>query len=65
VTGCPMRALDWGEYDELVAKYGEGNIEIEPLPLNSTGATTIVNPHRNAQPSGQGTGYEVSFAEEI
>ena len=65
VTGCPMRALDWGEYDELVAKYGEGNIEIEPLPLNSTGATTVIKAHPAAQASGKGTGATVNFAEEI
>ena len=65
VTACPMRALDWGEYDELVAKYGEGNIEIEPLPVNTTGATTIIKAHPAAQPSGQGTGTLVSFAEEL
>ncbi len=65
VTACPMRALDWGEYDELVAKYGEGNIEIEPLPKNSTAAMTILNPHPKAQATGQGTGSVVSLEQEL
>jgi len=65
VKGCVMRALDWGTVDELVEKYGEGNIEVEPLPLNSTGATTIVKPHLDAQPSGQGTGFVANLAEEL
>lgn len=65
VTACPMRALDWGPVEEMVEKYGEGNIEIEPLPKNTTGATTIVHPHRDAQPSGEGTGYVANLAEEL
>ena len=65
VRACPMRALDWGDYEELVAKYGAGNIEIEPLPTNTTGACTIINPHACAQPSGQGTGYCASLPEEL
>ena len=65
VTACPMRALDWGEKDELIAKYGEGNVEIEPLPKNSTGANYIVNPHPDAQKSGEGTGSVVSLDEEL
>ena len=65
VTACPMRALDWGEKDELIAKYGEGNVEIEPLPKNSTGANFIVNPHPNAQKSGEGTGSVVNLDEEL
>ncbi|MBR2834838.1 MAG: dimethylsulfoxide reductase subunit B [Coriobacteriales bacterium] len=65
VAACPMRALDFGDRDELIAKYGEGDIEIEPLPKNVTGATTIITPHRNAQKSGEGTGYCVSLPEEI
>ena len=64
-TACPMRALEWGEYDELVAKYGAGDVEIEPLPVNETGANLIVNPHRNAQKSGTGTGRVVTITEEI
>ena len=65
VTACPMRALDWGPVEDMLAKYGEGNIEIEPLPKNTTGAVTIVNPHPDAQPSGEGTGFVANLAEEL
>lgn len=65
VAGCPMRALDWGERAELVSKYGEGNFEIEPMPKNTTGATTIINPHPKAQPTGSGTGTMVTFDDEL
>ena len=65
VKACPMRALDWGDRDELVAKYGEGTIEVEPLPVNTTGATTIVNPHPAAKPSGEGEGWVANLDEEL
>ena len=65
VTACPMRALDWGPYDELLEKYGEGDIEVEPLPEDITGAMTILNPHPKAQPTGQGTGSVVSLEQEL
>lgn len=65
VMACPMRALDWGERGELVEKYGEGQMETEPLPKNGTGATTIIDPHPAAQPSGAGTGSVVTIADEL
>lgn len=65
VTGCPMRAMDFGTYDDLVAKYGEGDVEIEPLPANTTGPNIIINPHRNSQKTGSGTGSVVSLPEEL
>lgn len=65
VAGCPMRALDFGDMEDLKAKYGEGTVEIEPLPENTTKPSLIVNPHRNAQKTGEGTGAEVSFDEEL
>lgn len=65
VASCPMRALDWGEKDELVAKYGEGVIEIEPLPENTTGANLIINPHSAAQNTGEGTGFVATLEEEL
>lgn len=60
-----MRALDWGERGELVAKYGEGVIEIEPLPENTTGANLIINPHSAAQKTGEGVGFVVTLEEEL
>lgn len=48
VDACPMRALDFGEYDELVEKYGD-NGDIFPLPDREfTDPSILVNPHRNA-----------------
>jgi len=46
VDACPMRALDFGEYDGLVKKYGDrGNIF--PLPSRyHTEPSILVNPHR-------------------
>lgn len=65
VMACPMRALDWGERDELVQKYGEGSIETAPLPKNSTGATTIIDPHPQAQPTGSNVGSVITIADEM
>lgn len=65
VIACPMRALDFGTREEMVDKYGEGDVEIEPLPQNTTDANLIVTPHRNSQKSGSGTGELVNFEEEL
>lgn len=65
VAACPMRALDFGPIDELRATYGDGNPEVEPLPFNVTGASLVLNPHRDAQPSGEGTGAVVNLEEEF
>lgn len=65
VAACPMRALDFGPIDELRAKYGEGNVEVEPLPRNTTNPSLVMNPHRNAQATGEGTGLLVNLEEEL
>ena len=65
VATCPMRALDCGVYEDLVAKYGKGNIEIEPLPQNTTNPSTIIKPHPKAQATGAGTGSVLSFKDEL
>ncbi|MDR3053025.1 MAG: 4Fe-4S dicluster domain-containing protein [Coriobacteriales bacterium] len=65
VSGCLMRALDFGELTELQGKYGTGDVEVEPLPADSTGPSLVLKPHRNAQKSGAGTGETVSLLEEI
>ena len=65
VIGCPMRALDWGPLDDMVAKYGEGDIEVEPLPQDTTGPNLILTPHPKAQKSGSGTGAVVNLEEEL
>lgn len=65
VAACPMRALDFGELDELRAKYGDGDVEIEPLPADSTSPSLVLNPHPNAEKSGSGTGHVANLPEEL
>ncbi|MDR2715988.1 MAG: 4Fe-4S dicluster domain-containing protein [Coriobacteriaceae bacterium] len=65
VAGCNMRALDFGELVDLQGKYGKGDVETEPLPLDSTTPSLVLNPHRDAQKTGTGTGSVVSFPEEL
>ncbi len=53
---CVMRAIEFGELEELRAKYGSQN-EIEPLPSNSlTQPALVITPHKDAQPTGSGSG---------
>ncbi len=56
VASCPSRALEFGEIDELRAKYGD-TAAIEPLPDPAmTRPNLVITPHRDAQPTGHGTG---------
>ena len=65
VVSCPMRALEFGDIDELRQKYGDV-VEIEPLPAKTiTEPSFVINPHRNAQPSGKGTGQILDMEGEI
>lgn len=64
VSGCNMRALDFGELEELRGTYGPGDVAIEPLPLDSTTPSLVMNPNRNAQKTGEGTGSVVNLPEE-
>jgi anaerobic dimethyl sulfoxide reductase subunit B (iron-sulfur subunit) len=65
VSGCLMRALDWGEMQDLEAKYGKGDVEVEPLPKQSTAPSLVLNRHRNAVSSGTGKGATVNLDEEL
>jgi len=48
VDACPMRAMDFGEYDELIEKYGEQG-DIYPLPnRHHTEPSILVHPHRSS-----------------
>ncbi|MEE4292788.1 MAG: DMSO/selenate family reductase complex B subunit [Xanthomonadales bacterium] len=48
VDACPMRALDFGDYDELVEKHGESG-HVYPLPDPSiTGPSIVIRAHANA-----------------
>lgn len=65
VDACVMRAIDFGELDDLRAKYGDVN-EIEPLPSASyTSPSIVITPHKNAQASGTGTGKISNLPEEL
>jgi anaerobic dimethyl sulfoxide reductase subunit B (iron-sulfur subunit) len=63
VDACPMRALGFGELDDLRQKYGDVNA-IEPLPTAQiTHPSIVITPHKHAQPSGQGTGRIIKLEE--
>lgn len=63
VATCPQRCLDFGDLDELRAKYGDLDA-IEPLPDGSiTNPALVITPHRYAQKSGTGTGKIRNIAE--
>ncbi len=56
VDACVMRAIKFGELEELRAQYGSVNA-IEPLPsAEITKPSLVLTPHRHAQESGKGTG---------
>ncbi len=48
VSGCPLRALDFGTLDELQAKYGSVS-DIYPLPESTlTEPALVITPHKDA-----------------
>ena len=48
VDACPMRALDFGEYDELVRKYGATEL-VFPLPDESiTQPSIVIKAHKTS-----------------
>lgn len=54
VGACPSRALEFGDLEELRAKYGT-LAEVAPLPEASyTHPSLVITPHRNASPVGAG-----------
>jgi len=64
VDACVMRVLEYGELEDLRAKYGSV-AEIEPLPSASiTNPSFVMTPHRNGQPAGQGSGKILALPEE-
>lgn len=64
VAACVMRALDYGDAEELRAKYGTVSA-IEPLPTaDLTEPSLVIKPHRHAHMSGEGTGHIIATAEE-
>lgn len=65
VAICPLRALEFGDLDELREKHGEGNMEVEPLPGATTEPSLVLEPHRAAKKSGSAAGFFVSLPEEL
>jgi anaerobic dimethyl sulfoxide reductase subunit B len=56
VAGCPTRALQFGEYDDLAARYGP-SLSMAPLPPPAlTEPNFILAPHRDAKPEQTRTG---------
>jgi anaerobic dimethyl sulfoxide reductase subunit B (iron-sulfur subunit) len=50
VAGCPTRALQYGEYDELAARHG-GDVLMAPLPPPGlTEPSFVLDPHQDAKP---------------
>lgn len=64
VAVCALRALKWGDIDELRAEYGLGDVETEPLPANTTDPCLVLLPHPKAPKSGSGIGEDPSIAYE-
>jgi len=64
VDACVMRCLDFGEFSELRAKYGDAMIE--PLaPPDITYPALVVTPHKNSELVGSGTGRILNLPEEV
>lgn len=65
VDACVMRALEFGDLDELRQKYGNFN-ELEPLPTaDITSPSLVITPHKHAQRSGEGNGKILNLPEEV
>ncbi len=48
VDACPMRAMDFGEFDELIKIHGNPD-DVYPLPnRHHTEPSIVVNPHRSS-----------------
>lgn len=68
VASCPCRALDFGEYEEIVKKYGEQAV-IAPLPrADITSPRLVCAPNRHSKPQGSTAGIRggrISNPEEV
>ncbi|MBI5880366.1 MAG: dimethylsulfoxide reductase subunit B [Chloroflexi bacterium] len=65
VDACVMRAIEFGDIEQLRAKYGHVD-SIEPLPeAKYTGPAVVITPHKHSQASGKGTGKILNLPEEV
>lgn len=66
VDSCVMRALDFGELEELQAKYGTTVDAIEPLPSGEyTKPSLVIKPHKHSELAGEGSGRLLNLMEEF
>lgn len=69
IAACPCRALDFGEYEELKAKYPYTTANIAPLPnARQTTPHLLCTPNRHGKPQGSTEGIRgarVSNPEEV
>ena len=56
VAGCPTRALQFGEFDELAARHGASRLMAPLPPPVITEPNFILEPHRDTQPGQTRTG---------
>lgn len=65
VFGCPQRALDFGEIEELRRKYPDAKIaNVAPLPSSSiTKPNLLITEAKSSRPSGSKEGFVSNFAE--
>ena len=56
VAGCPTRALQFGEYDQLAARHDSGLLMAPLPPPLLTEPNFILTPHRDAKPGQARTG---------
>ena len=56
VAGCPTRALQFGEFDELAARHCAGRLMAPLPPPVITEPNFILEPHRDTQPGQTRTG---------
>ncbi len=65
VDACTMRAIGFGELDQLKALNGSLD-SVEPLPSGEiTKPSFVIKPHKHAQRSGKGTGKILNLPEEL
>ncbi|WP_028769394.1 DMSO/selenate family reductase complex B subunit [Shewanella fidelis] len=64
VDSCPLRAIDFDTMENLIAKYGDGDGHIAPLPPESiTSPNLIIKANKHGQPAAGGQGEILNFAE--
>jgi len=56
VAGCPTRALQFGEYDQLSEKHGSGRLMAPLPPADLTDPNLVLEPRWNATPAQSLTG---------